>query len=70
MDQGHLPPPVTRGQSLNVLSWILLCLTILSKIARFGTKYVIVRKWEWDDLAAFLALVRQSHPEYEGTPLS
>ncbi|KAF2188343.1 hypothetical protein K469DRAFT_703857 [Zopfia rhizophila CBS 207.26] len=50
-------PPVTRGESLNVLSWTLLCLTILSKVARFGTKYVIVRKWEWDDLLAILALV-------------
>jgi hypothetical protein len=49
--------PVTRGESLNVLSWTLLCLTILSKIARFGSKYVIVRKLEWDDLMASLALV-------------
>jgi hypothetical protein len=52
--------PVTRGESLNVLSWFLLCLTILSKLARFGSKYVIVRKFEWDDFMASLALVR--HP--------
>jgi hypothetical protein len=63
-------PPVTRGESLNVLSWTLLCLTILSKVARFGSKYVIVRKFEWDDLMASFALVcRLFTPQYRTAQL-
>ncbi|ORY18369.1 hypothetical protein BCR34DRAFT_342871 [Clohesyomyces aquaticus] len=50
-------PPVTRGESLNVLSWVLLCVTVLATITRFGTKYAVIRKLEWDDLVAFSALL-------------
>ncbi|KAF2729580.1 hypothetical protein EJ04DRAFT_502094 [Polyplosphaeria fusca] len=52
-------PPVTRGESLNVLSWVLLSVTILTQITRWATKYFIVRKFfhDWDDLVAFLALI-------------
>ena len=50
-------PPVTSGQSINVVSWILLCIMLLSVATRLGTKLTIIRKLEADDGVACLAMV-------------
>jgi len=50
-------PLVTSGQSINVVSWILLCIMLLSVATRLGTKFTIIRKLEADDGVACLAMV-------------
>ena len=50
-------PPVTSGQSINVVSWILLCIMLLSVATRLGTKFTIIHKLEADDGVACLAMV-------------
>ncbi|OCK93489.1 uncharacterized protein K441DRAFT_697070 [Cenococcum geophilum 1.58] len=53
-------PPVTSGQSINVVSWILLCIMLLSVATRLGTKFTIIRKLEADDGVACLAMLFSS----------
>ncbi|OCL01218.1 hypothetical protein AOQ84DRAFT_268980, partial [Glonium stellatum] len=46
--------------STNVVSWILLCIMLLSVATRLGTKLTIIRKLEADDGVACLAMLFSS----------
>ncbi|OQD96177.1 hypothetical protein PENSOL_c017G02101 [Penicillium solitum] len=54
-----MPPELknTWTPAINVLTWFMLVMAILSVLTRLGTKYFIFRKWTFDDGLATTSLV-------------
>lgn len=45
------------GRTVNVISWLLLCVMILTVGTRAATKWILIHRLEGDDTLAFIAFV-------------
>lgn len=45
------------GRIVNVISWILLCVMVLTVGTRAATKWTLIRRLEGDDVLALIAFV-------------
>ena len=48
------------GRTVNVISWLLLCVMVLTVGTRAATKWTLIHRLEGDDVLALVALVSPS----------
>lgn len=55
------PTLTSASTATEIITWLLLVMSVFAVVARLSTKWATVKRLNWDDLACIISLVRDLH---------
>jgi hypothetical protein len=56
MERDSSPTP-SFGTTVEIITWMLLVVSLFATLARLLTKWAMIKRFDWDDIACMLSLV-------------